>query len=738
MKNKFFPIFTMPCIVLEQKTTFYGIDRDIVVQVPGKLMRQLVNVCNGKQSMQDIVQLLKNEWNVPSVHSLVWVLRKSGVLVDSHYISDAVWALTKNSNQFQPFFSINIAHRLVEEAKRRHRVPENKNSYCISLTPFQKLLNQRHSTRSFSGCPVETQKIIDILWSAYGEICVYENGTIVKENMRRTVPSAGALYPLTVYIILFQDNNNLSAGIYRVCMGSAEQVKLDLVSKDVNKVLRSFMDPLLFGGAHGVVVIAGSFRITSQKYGNRSMLYVPLEAGYVAQNLHLAALDVGLGTLEIGGFYDELLAESIQLPQHYYPLTTIAFGYEKDANENVVCKTSNQGIEVQWTTPMVNQYKLPFTIVSTRIKSLKGDWSSGRDVSPALAYTKAVAEAKEWSACGCIPDILVSGKLSDFKDVVDPREIIRFHPSQYHLKRFPFKPFSDKQTYTWVNGKDELHSSKKYILADLVYFPYYPKNSIYSYANSSGVAAYPNLQGAIEKSVLELIERDSFMIAYLAKLSFPNISFGTLPEKIQKRIEKLQKVGFRIWIRDFSIDLSPVIFIFAQNESLYYSTCSACSSFDVEYAVDHALMEVEASILMRLQSGLPIFLKPIDVAMPLDHGRVYEQKRFYRKADFLVFGRSTISFQRAGKNVSKSWQELLDILVKNGFSLITVPLYLSEKLGGNDELHIVRSIIPGLVPMTFGYRQEPGGINRIYAVAAKVTGKSISYRDLSKFPHPFA
>jgi len=87
---------------------------------------------------------------------------------------------------------------------------------------------------------------------------------------------------------------------------------------------------------------------------------------------------------------------------------------------------------------------------------------------------------------------------------------------------------------------------------------------------------------------------------------------------------------------------------------------------------------------------------------------------------------------------SRTWHGLLDRFSANGWHLFTVPLYLSKEYGGNGELRIIRSIVPGMVPMTFGFRQEPAGMERIYAVAKEFGNIELSYRELTKFPHPFA
>lgn len=722
MKRMFLPLCVAPYTFLNKRAVFHAINEKVVVEAPRKLIRELVEACDGGRTLGEVIRLLKGEWDERSVRGLVRELRRRNVLVDSRHLCDAVWKAVENPPCFPSLITDDEVARLVEEARERQWNQSSERVYQASPSSLGKLLGRRSSVRSFSGQVVSFQNIVDVLWSAYGAVAPF----------RRTVPSAGALYPLVVHVVLFRDTGELLAGIYSVSMGTPGAVGFKLVSKDTSRLIRAFLDPFMLDGAHGVVVISGSFHTTGEKYGNRSMLYVTLEAGHSAQNIHLAAVEADVATVEIGGFAEELLAEAIELPKHYYPLTTVVFGHEGMAEEEA------DGIEVHWVTPMAGQYRPPFTIALARVSARLEDWSYGRGVSPAIAHTKAVAEAREWAACGCVPETLTEARLSDLETAVDPREIIRFHPAQYRLKGFPFAPFDERVEYAWVETKDELTGSVAHVLADHVYFPYYPKTPPYAYANSSGVAAHPDLQKAIEMGTLELVERDSFTVAYFAKLSFPTISEKTLPEGIQRRIKGLKRAGFRVWVKNHSLDLAPVAFVFAQSEKLAYTTCSSCASFNVEHAVDHALMEVEASILARLQNGRTKFRPPREVGMPADHGALYDHEMYFRRADFLVYGRRATVFRDVGRSVARSRQELLHRFEARGWQLLTVPLFLSGEYGGNGGLHVVRSIVPGMVPMTFGYRQEPAGMERLYTIAREFGGREISYRDLPRFPHPFA
>jgi len=697
-------------------------DYEVVVEAPRKLMERLIMLCNGKRSLDQIIDFLKSHWDEKSLRSLIKSLRRRNILVDASAANEVAWKLVENPIGFPLLLSEKDKIRLTEKAKQRQKERICTKEYQISSGLFENLLKKRKSVRTFAG-DVPFQSIVNMLWSAYGEI----------ENGRRTVPSAGALYPLQLHVALLRQTEQFIPAVYRVYLSSPNSVEFDLVSMDLNRFIRSFFDPMMMKGAHGVVVISGSFQITAEKYGSRSMLFVTLEAGHVAQNINIAAVEHDIATVEIGGFKEKLLAEAIHLPKQYRPLIPIIFGLENKSDEK---DFSNTKIEVQWQIP-TEQYHPPFAIASARL-SKKRSWSHGRDPAPWLAYTKAVAEAKEWTACGNIPNNLVRTSFTNLEAVIDPRNIIKFHPAQYRLKRFPFKPFDETAEYSWTEGYDEVTGDKVHILADCVYFPYFPKTPYYCYANSSGVAAHPDRQKAVETSTLELVERDSFMIAYLTRLCFPTVREQTLPDSIRKRLRELRKNGFKVWIKDHTLDLAPVICVIAQSEEFTYTPCASCASFEIEYAIDHALMEIEALILARFQNGPARPIKPHEVIWPSDHGRLYGQKRYFHQADFLIRGRRMVAFKEIAKSSARSWHELLNRFSSKRWRLFTVPLYLSEKYGGNGELHIIRSIVPGMIPMTFGFRQEPAGMERLYIVAKEFGNVTLSYRELTKFPHPFA
>lgn len=729
MKKIFLPLFSARSRITGSKTVFYANEATLEIRVPSALMKTLLDVCDGTKTDKEVIGLVSKDWDSATVVALLNALRRHSLVVDARCMNEQDWNVVKNPSPFPNSLTEKDVAKLVKKATERHQENPSLMVYPIQKSGLNSLLEERRSVRAFSGEPVDFQNIVGLLWSAYGA-----HGAKKSRHVHRTVPSAGALYPLLIHLALFQQVKNLSPAIYSVYLGARRSVGFKKESSDILKFKRSFLDPLMMETACGAITISGSFAIGGEKYGNRGMLYVPLEAGHAAQNIHLSATESNVATVEIGGFVDELIAEAVHLPANYHPLTTVVFGMEKKFPGQ---EHPSDVMDLQWAIPMSGKYRPAFSNASVRL-SPKRSWSHGRDVSPKLAYIKAVAEAKEWTACGNLPESMISARFTDLPTAVDPQSIIKFHPLQYRDKHFPFGPFDRSRKYEWTEGRDEFSGSSVRILADLVYFPYFPKTPYYAYANSSGVAAHPNSAKALEISLLELIERDAFMITYLARLRMPIVGLKSLPSIVQKRVRDMRSVGFRTWIADISIDLAPVMFVFSQSSYFHCTTCSAAADFNAENALDHALLEVESFVLARMQNGPAKNIKPTDVAMPLDHGMLYEQARYFRMADFLVGSRKRINFRDAGNNTATSSMALMSQLEQNGYRLLSIPLRLSDQYGGNDGIHIVRSLVPGLVPMTFGFGQSPLGMQRIYAVAKMFGHGNMSYRELTKFPHPFA
>lgn len=189
-----------------------------------------------------------------------------------------------------------------------HELPAPRPSGPLSL---EEALRRRRSVREFEGTALTDEEIAQLSWAAQGRTSV---------TGLRTAPSAGALYPLEVYVAL-------PGGLYRFDSGRhALEMRSD---RDLRPELqRAGLGQDAIGDAPAVFVISGAFERTEVKYGpRRTPRYVHMEAGHAAQNLLLQAVALGLGAVPIGAFYDDSVREVLSLPEGERPLYLIPVGH---------------------------------------------------------------------------------------------------------------------------------------------------------------------------------------------------------------------------------------------------------------------------------------------------------------------------------------------------------------------------------------------------------------------------
>jgi SagB-type dehydrogenase family enzyme len=119
----------------------------------------------------------------------------------------------------------------------------------------------------------------------------------------RTAPSAGALYPLELYLSV-QNVSAIESGLYHYAV---EPHQLEGLAKgDFRlRVARAALDQEMAYAASAVFIWTAVFERSKWKYRQRAYRYVYLDAGHSAQNLALAAVALGLGSCQIAAIYDD-------------------------------------------------------------------------------------------------------------------------------------------------------------------------------------------------------------------------------------------------------------------------------------------------------------------------------------------------------------------------------------------------------------------------------------------------
>ena len=192
------------------------------------------------------------------------------------------------------------------------KLPAPATSGTVSV---EAALQARKSIRYYAQDPLRLTEVSQLLWAAQG---------ITRKNGMRTAPSAGALYPLEVYLVVgcVQD---LTPGVYRYRPQGHELERLS--SADIRRELShaALYQSCIEKGAVDIV-LAAVYERTAGKYGSRAERYVHMEAGHAAQNIYLQATSLGLATVMVGAFGDQAVQQTLLMNSNEYPLCIMPVG----------------------------------------------------------------------------------------------------------------------------------------------------------------------------------------------------------------------------------------------------------------------------------------------------------------------------------------------------------------------------------------------------------------------------
>jgi SagB-type dehydrogenase family enzyme len=202
------------------------------------------------------------------------------------------------------------------------KLPHPRTSGVQSL---EELLMNRRTRRDFRKSSLSTSEISQILWAAYG---LKKPGREKPHTGKavRTCPSAGALFPLEIYLIA-GDISDIPSGFYHFI---SDEHSLELIhDKDLREDLYKTAYPreMIRAAPASLVYIAIESRVL-ERYGERGrQRYIPMDIGHSAQNVYLQAEALGLGTCAIGAFDDKGLTQVLDLPAEEIPMYIMPVGY---------------------------------------------------------------------------------------------------------------------------------------------------------------------------------------------------------------------------------------------------------------------------------------------------------------------------------------------------------------------------------------------------------------------------
>jgi len=185
-------------------------------------------------------------------------------------------------------------------------LPDPRTTGSLSV---EEAIRRRRSVREFLSSPLSLDDISQLLWAAQG---------VTGDQGYRAAPSAGALYPLELYVITAEGLDHYeveSHALFRVEEG------------DLREAVRAeSMDQACITSAPAVFVFTAVYERTCLEYGGRGRMYVHMDVGHAAQNLLLQAEVLGLAGVPVAAFDPSGIARVLSLPEQEEPVYLVPVG----------------------------------------------------------------------------------------------------------------------------------------------------------------------------------------------------------------------------------------------------------------------------------------------------------------------------------------------------------------------------------------------------------------------------
>ena len=184
----------------------------------------------------------------------------------------------------------------------------------------EETIKARRTVRHFKSKELSLGQLSQLLWAAYG--------VTNRDGLYRSVPSAGALYPLDIWVAIGEKGvEGLEAGIYHYI---PETHKISQIRKGEvrHEITRASLFQNWMAEAPVIFIVTGEYERCTGKYGKRGISYTYIEAGHVGQNIFLQAEALGLSAGIVGAFHNDLVRQVLGIGKVYDPILIMPVGYK--------------------------------------------------------------------------------------------------------------------------------------------------------------------------------------------------------------------------------------------------------------------------------------------------------------------------------------------------------------------------------------------------------------------------
>jgi ribosomal protein S12 methylthiotransferase accessory factor len=402
----------------------------------------------------------------------------------------------------------------------------------------------------------------------------------------------------------------------------------------------------------------------------------------------------------------------------------------------------------------------PFADSSVNLPLFTGDESTaGRTHSYAESELTAILEGLE-RYCGLAPHgkrTLIHDSFRNLADqALDPLKVGVHTKEQYALPNFPFKPFNPDRPIDWVWGYSFLQERPILVPELLAYYSMGCGHG-FVYETSNGCALGGSLEEAIFYGILEVVERDSFLMTWYARLPLPRLDpYSANDQELRLMIERLRAVaGFDLYLFNATMENGiPSVWTIAKNRKQkgVNLICAGGAHPDPVRAVKSSIHEVAAMLLTldekfeaNREEYVRMFHDPSLVQKMEDHSMLYSLPEAEVRLQFLLDENRPLrtfdeEFKRKAKHADLT-DDLKDIL--QAFRTLNLDVIVVDQTTPEirrNGLYCVRVLIPGMLPMTFGHHlTRLTGLERVFRVPMELgyAKQPLTLEQLNPHPHPF-
>jgi ribosomal protein S12 methylthiotransferase accessory factor len=376
----------------------------------------------------------------------------------------------------------------------------------------------------------------------------------------------------------------------------------------------------------------------------------------------------------------------------------------------------------------------------------------GNALSTEIAQAAALGEAVERSSTCQVSfdDLLVARHCDIAGDALDPLAWDLFDPRTRAAPGFPYTAPSRQVELSWLWGFSLTQRRPVRVPASRAFSPFraLTPNDLFDAPIISGYSTHSTIEEAIYGALMEVIERDAFMIAWANQLRLPRLAVDpATPGEVGEYLATFAARGIevRCVLVDLDLGAHAVIAIGrSHRQGDPSSFVAAAADMDVEVACRKALKELSAnrlSVRHEMASAGDSLLLP-DPQLVIDertHGLLYARSEMASYLNIWWDSVNCVPLPGASKkaDITSRLTTCIDVLTHAELEVTVVDLTAPamESIG----LRTVKVLVPGAYPMNFDGRFPHFGGKRMSRapVIAGLRETPIDLEDLCTIPHPF-